>query len=160
MAFHITSYNQSWLDKLRAGGPDDNGQPAEHAVSDGAGNPCRSCLDDIPEGAEMLIAAARPFSTLQPYAETGPVFFCAGNCTPWNGAGLPPVLTSRQDYLVKGYTADERINYGTGAIVNAADLDETLGALLSRTDVAFADIRSSRNNCFQARAFTANPATS
>ncbi len=59
------------------------------AVSDGHGNPCRSCLADIRAGAAMLIVAARPFPALQPYAETGPIFLCAADCTPWSGPGLP-----------------------------------------------------------------------
>jgi len=46
---------------LRAGGPDANGLPAEHAISDGAGNPCRHCLRQIPTGAGMLVCAHRPF---------------------------------------------------------------------------------------------------
>ncbi len=75
---------------LRAGGPDANGMTAERAVSDGAGNPCRHCLCFIPEGAEMLILAYRPFDSLHPYAETGPIFLCAGECQPWSGPGVPP----------------------------------------------------------------------
>ena len=55
-----------------------------------------------------------------PYAETGPVFLCADLCTVWSD-GVPPILTTSPDYLVKGYTADDRILYGTGAIVPAAD---------------------------------------
>ena len=35
---------------IRAGGPDAYGAAAERTVSDGGGNPCRACLEDIPEG--------------------------------------------------------------------------------------------------------------
>ena len=56
-----------------------------------------------------------------PYAETGPVFLCADLCTAWSDDGVPQILTTSPDYLVKGYTADDRILYGTGAIVPAAD---------------------------------------
>jgi hypothetical protein len=59
--------------------------PAERAVSDGQGNPCRSCLHEVPAGAGMLILAARPFPAAQPYAETGPIFFCADACKAWSG---------------------------------------------------------------------------
>ena len=50
----------------QAGQPDAHGQQPERATSDGGGNPCRHCLTYIPEGAEMLILAHRPFSTTQP----------------------------------------------------------------------------------------------
>lgn len=136
---------------LRAGGPDANGQSAERAISDGPGNPCRHCLNFIPEGTGMLICAHRPFSHLQPYAETGPIFLCADDCPRFEGEGLPPVLTSSPDYLLKGYRADERICYGTGRVVPALGLADYAAGLLHDPDVAFVDVRSARNNCFQAR---------
>lgn len=136
---------------LRAGGPDANGQPAERTVSVGPGNPCRHCLNFIPEGAEMLICSHRPFAHLQPYAETGPIFLCADDCQRFEGEGLPPVLTSSPDYLLKGYRADERIYYGTGRVVPVAGLADYAAGLLRDPDVAFVDVRSARNNCFQAR---------
>lgn len=144
--------DSDFVARVRAGGPDANGQTAERAVSDGNGTPCRSCLHDVPEGEEMLILAARPFPAPQPYAETGPVFLCARDCTPWDGAGVPPVLDASPDYLVKGYSADHRIVYGTGRVTPVAELAAYAEGLLERPDVAFVDIRSARNNCWLARA--------
>lgn len=138
--------------QVRAGGPDANGQPAERAISDGAGNPCRCCLRNIPAGEEMLILAARPFPALQPYAETGPVFLCAARCGAWDDDGVPPVLTTSSDYLLKGYSADHRIVYGTGRVTPVREIAGYARELLDRPDVAFVDIRSARNNCWQARA--------
>ncbi|MBV1902079.1 MAG: DUF1203 domain-containing protein, partial [Marinosulfonomonas sp.] len=85
-------YDADFVVSVRAGGPDANGQVAERSTADGAGNPCRYCLSDVPYGAGMLILAARPFPELQPYAETGPIFLCADDCTPWSGNGVPPIL--------------------------------------------------------------------
>lgn len=135
---------------LRAGGPDAYGLPAERAISDGGGNPCRHCLDFIPQGAAMLIAAGRPFDGLQPYAETGPIFLCA-DCAPWAGQGMPPVLTGSPEFLLKGYGADQRIRYGTGRVVVQGALVAYAADLLARDDIAFVDVRSARNNCFQLR---------
>ncbi|WP_102109240.1 DUF1203 domain-containing protein [Oceaniglobus roseus] len=136
---------------VRAGGPDANGQPAERAVSGGSGTPCRSCLRDVPEGAAMLILAAQPFPALQPYAETGPVFLCAGDCRPWDGEGMPPILETSPDYLLKGYGADHRIVYGTGRVVARAEVAGYAAGLLEDARIAFVDVRSARNNCFQTR---------
>ncbi len=151
MTLQFHPYDQSFVDSVRAGGPDANGQPAERAVSDGQGNPCRSCLRQIPEGAPMLILSARPFPAPQPYAEQGPIFLCADPCTPWQGQGVPPVLTTSPDYLLKGYHPNHRIFYGTGRVVAAADLAEYAATLLSDPEVAYVDVRSARNNCFQTR---------
>ena len=70
---------------------------------------------------------------------------------PWAGAGLPPALTGSPDFLVKGYFANERIAYGTGQITPRDGVMAYAAGLLARDDIAFVDVRSARNNCFQAR---------
>jgi len=151
MTLNFHPYTPEWVNHIRKGGADDYGQPAERSISDGEGNPCRSCLHDVPEGAAMLICAARPFPTKQPYAETGPIFLCADDCSHWHGAGVPPILQSSPDYLLKGYSANYRIVYGTGQITKAEDIERIAGEILAQDDVAFVDARSARNNCFQCR---------
>jgi len=137
---------------LRAGGPDANGQPAERgAISSGNGVPCRHCLAHVPEGQEYLILAHRPFPEPQPYAETGPIFLCADGCARWEGEGMPPILTTSPDYLLKGYSADHRIVYGTGRVVPAEEVTGHAASVLADPKVAFVDVRSARNNCFQCR---------
>ena len=157
MSFRITPMPTETVRALQAGGPDANGQTPERTVSDGTANPCRHCLQDIPEGHEMLILAHRPFGALQPYAECGPIFLCAEACEAWQGAPgeLPPILRDRADYLVKGYLPSERIAYGTGATIPSAEVAARIDAIFARDDIGFVDIRSSRNNCFQARAVRA-----
>lgn len=134
----------------RAGGPDAHGLPAERGTSPGAGTPCRRCLRNVPKGAEMLILAHRPFETLHPYAECGPIFLCASACAPVV-ADVPEVLRESPDYLVKGYNRDERIVYGTGAVVPAADVPAHALDLLTRSGIVFVDVRSARNNCWLVR---------
>ena len=134
----------------QAGAPDANGMRPERAISDGEGNPCRHCLREIPEGAPMLILAHRPFPAPQPYAELGPIFLCANPCERWQGDALPPIATA-PDYIVRGYTAADRIRYGTGAVVRTPDLPERARELLARDDIAYLHVRSARNNCYQFR---------
>jgi hypothetical protein len=136
---------------IRAGAPDANGRAAERAVSDGAA-PCRCCLRDIPAGAPMLVLAWRPFGTVQPYAETGPVFLCADTCAPWDGAGLPPVLTSRARHMIRGYDAGERIVEGTGAVEPTDGLPAAIAARLADPAVAAVHIRSAVNGCYTCKA--------
>jgi hypothetical protein len=135
---------------LQAGGPDANGQRPERQVSRGSGNPCRHCLNMIPEGAPMLVLAHRPFPALQPYAEVGPIFLCADACEAGGGAALPAILTS-PDYIVRGYGADDRIVYGTGAVTPTPDLIARAAVLFSDPDVAYVHVRSARNTCYQVR---------
>lgn len=145
---------------LRAGAPDANGMPAERHVAQGTANPCRHCLDHIPAGRGMLILAHRPFPAPQPYAEAGPIFLCADDCAAWQPAAdgaLPPILRSSPDYLLKGYTADHRIAYGTGRIVARDDIADYAASVLADAAIAFVDVRSARNNCFQLRIRRAQP---
>ncbi|MCR8726280.1 DUF1203 domain-containing protein [Frigidibacter sp. ROC022] len=158
MPIRCHPYDAEFVARVRAGGPDAHGMPAERHVSDGQGNPCRACLHPIPEGAAMLILAARPFPEPQPYAETGPIFLCADPCLPWSGAGLPPILREAPDFLLKGYGPDNRIVYGTGRVVPGGDILARAVALLSDPGIAYVDVRSSRNNCFQTRITRANTA--
>ena len=144
-------YDPAFVGAVRSGGPDAHGRPAERTVSDGEGNPCRSCLDDVPAGAAMLILAARPFPEPQPYAETGPIFLCADPCEPWRGEGLPPILRTSPDYLLKGYGRDDRIVYGTGRVVHPGGIEPYAETLMERPEIAYIDVRSARNNCFQTR---------
>ncbi len=152
MAVIYEAMDSKTVRAIRAGGPDAYGQPAQRgAISDGQGVPCRHCLKDVPSGREYLILAHRPFPELQPYAETGPIFLCADDCERGGGGELPAILTTSPDYLLKGYRADDRIFYGTGRVVPAAGISDYAGGLLDDPAVAYVDVRSARNNCFQLR---------
>ncbi|MGB7243057.1 MAG: DUF1203 domain-containing protein [Sulfitobacter sp.] len=136
----------------QAGGSDAHGQTPERMVSDGPGNPCRHCLQNIPEGSDMLVLAHRPFQDLHPYAETGPIFICADACTRHDDAStLPPIITTSASYLIKGYSNQDRIVYGTGNIVTPAEMTAKVDDIYADPGVAYIHIRSARNNCYLAR---------
>lgn len=151
MPIHFTPLPTKTARAYQAGGLDANGQRPERVVAQGNGNPCRHCLQMIPEGAGMLILAHRPFPTPQPYAEIGPIFLCADACkAPTPGGALPAILAS-SDYIVRGYGADDRIVYGTGAVVPVGQISAEADARLADPRVAYVHVRSSRNNCYQLR---------
>jgi Protein of unknown function (DUF1203) len=131
----------------QSGGPDANGQVPEWAVSDGKGTPCRHCLKTIPNGAAMLILAHRPFPAPQPYAELGPIFLCANACD----AGVEPEILESPTYIIRGYGANDRIVYGTGAVVSTDLIRQEAEARLADPQIAYLHVRSARNNCYQVR---------
>ena len=101
-----------------------------------------------------LILAYRPFEALQPYAETGPIFLCADACERHpDSVSTPVMFLAWERLLLKGYGADQRIVYGTGVVVQTDEVAATAAKILERPDVAFVDLRSAKNNCFQARVF-------
>ena len=135
----------------QSGGSDAYGHPPERTLSGGAGNPCRHCLREIPEGAAMLILAHKPFTGTHPYAELGPIFLCADTCARGGGTDLPQILTTSPDYLLKGYSDDDRIVYGTGAITPHAQIAARSRAIFADPKVRYIHVRSARNNCYQCR---------
>lgn len=133
------------------GGTDAYGLLPETMVSDGPGHPCRHCLKNIDAGEALLVFAYRPFPELQPYAETGPVFLHKEPCERYAAEEvLPPVLTS-PDFIVRGYNAENRIVYGTGAVTLTAVIRSYATQLLERPEIAYVHVRSARNNCYQCR---------
>ncbi|OCJ03675.1 hypothetical protein A6U87_17175 [Rhizobium sp. AC44/96] len=134
------------------GGRDAYDNLPETMVSDGPGHPCRHCLRNIASGDEVLVFAYRPFPELQPYAETGPVFLHKQHCERYAADEvLPPVLSTSRDFIVRGYGANNRIVYGTGAVTPIADIPAYASTLLDRADIAYVHVRSARNNCYQCR---------
>jgi hypothetical protein len=137
---------------LQAGEADAYGMPPERRISDGDGVPCRHCLRNVAAGDAYLILAYRPFPTLQPYAETGPIFLHAEPCERAEESEALPELFSRTPaYIVRGYGHDDRIVYGTGAVVPTPQIEGRAGELLAQPDVAYLHMRSAKNNCYQCR---------
>ncbi|GLQ28558.1 DUF1203 domain-containing protein [Sulfitobacter pacificus] len=147
----FTALPTATVSALQSDATDAYNMPCERSISDGAGNPCRHCLCNIPEGAPMLILAHRPFDRHHAYAETGPIFLCASDCPRGGGGAMPEILTTSPDYLLKGYCAQDRIVYGTGKIVPSADIPTYVEAVFTDPSVAYIHVRSARNNCYQLR---------
>ena len=104
--------------RLQRGEPDAYGFTPERKTSDGDGVPCRHCLRNVAAGDDYLILAYRPFPALQPYAETGPIFLHADECERAPEArSAAGTVRPTKDYIVRGYGADDRIVYGSGAVV-------------------------------------------
>lgn len=153
MSIRFTPMPTATARAYQAGGPDANGQTPERAVSTGPGHPCRHCLHNIDEGAELLILAHRPFPAPQPYAELGPIFLCADARTchaPERSEALPSILAST-DYILRGYSADNRIVYGSGAVVPTVRLAQEAEARFEDPRIAYCHVRSAKNNCYQVR---------
>ena len=135
---------------LQAGAPDAYGMRPERKISDGDGVPCRHCLENVAAGEPYLVLAYRPFPTLQPYAETGPIFLHAQECARASDSDVLPELFSRTTaYIVRGYGTDDRIIYGTGSVVPTAEIAGRAKELLARDEIAYLHMRSSKNNCYQ-----------
>lgn len=151
-ALRFVALDTTLAEAWRGGAPDANGQTPERQVSDGDGNTCRHCLDEIAEGDSFLVLAHRPFPAPQPYAEVGPIFVHAEDCPRYREeAGPPPWYARRQMVLIRGYGSDDRIVYGTGKVIPSTEIEATAKAILKDPEIAYLHLRSSTNNCYQFR---------
>lgn len=138
--------------ELQSLGPDEHGQRPQRFISDGDGLPCRHCLDFIEQGEEVLLVSYKPFETTQPFAEQGPIFLHAKECSPYvDTEKCPAMYEDEGDILLRAYDKHERIIYGTGQVIKNKNVKEVASKLLEETKVAFIHARSSTNNCFQYR---------
>lgn len=150
---HFTGMSSRDAQTLWSGGRDSHNAIAERAISDGCGNPCRHCLEMIKKDEPFLVFSHRPFEAKHAYAEQGPIFLHASPCLAYASSHghLPPVLKDSPQFLMRGYSGDERIVYGTGSVVERCDIIDRARALFDNRAVGFIDIRSAQNNCWQAR---------
>ena len=122
MKLSVRGISSDYVDRIRCGAPDANGQPALLRVAEGLANPCRHCLGLIAEGDEKLVLAYRPFDTVQPYAETGPIFLHKNPCERYQSEMLPVWFDYLDPAIVRGYGDDHWIRYDTGDVVRGTEL--------------------------------------
>jgi hypothetical protein len=139
-----------WVERVRAGGADANGQMALTRVAAGGANPCRHCLGLIADGDEKLVLAYRPFPSLQPYAETGPIFLHVKPCPRYASNELPGWFAFMDPALVRGYDTEDWIRYETGNVVPGPEIAGACRRILADPSIAYAHVRS-KFNCFQCR---------
>lgn len=140
------------VETIHRTGLDSYGDPVErHPRAEASGMPCRHCLCHVAEGQPYLTLAHRPYQTRNPFSETGPIFLCAEKCRRAEPAPVPPAMLQADAYILRGYSAAERIVYGTGAVTPRSQLVDYAARLLARPDIAFVDLRSASNNCFLCR---------
>ena len=151
-AIRFVALSTDVADAYRQGALDANGQRPERRISDGSGLPCRHCLGEIAAGEEYLVLAHRPFTALQAFAESGPIFLHADACMRYPETSAPPAgFLERPAMMLRGYDVDERIVYGTGVIVPSEQLVSSAAAIVDHPNVAFVHARSATNGCFQCR---------
>lgn len=152
MPIKFLALETSLVRSLQAGGRDANNMRPEKVMATEKIGLCRHCLKEIVAGEEMLILSHRPFQATQPYAEQGPLFLHANPCERFEETPQPPAnFLEREHLLIRGYTSDERIKYGTGKVVDTHSLVDGCLAILEDPEIEYIHVRSASNNCYQCR---------
>jgi Protein of unknown function (DUF1203) len=135
------------LDRIRAAGYDEAGNPLTVEIDAAGGNPLRCCLRETRPGEHVLPIAYTPPGTAGPYAERGPVFIHANRCDGYATRDqYPPELTHRQQ-VVRAYDRDGRIADGV-LVSDGQQADSVIRELLSQPHVALVHLRNVGYGCY------------
>ena len=144
---------ETFLDKVRAEGIDDLGQPVKRLVAAG-GEPCRDVLRRATAGEELILASFSPFAKVGPYHEYGPVFVLANVTGESVTRDALPIHAEASSYfaerfVLRAYNENEEIV--DAELVTRDGAPEVLSGFLERDDVAFVHARFPTYGCFACR---------
>ena len=146
--FRVKAIPADVLERVRATGVDDLGNEMVTSVTTEAGAPLRCCLREAGPGERIALIGYRPFGWDGAYAETGPVLIHADECPGYAEAGnsaYPEGFRHRQQ-IFRAYSHDHTIV--DAEIVEGADAEQAIAALLARPEVDFVHSRNVAYGCF------------
>jgi len=135
------------LEQLNNGTTVFNGNPVKSVRADASpGYPCRLSLKDAAPGEELFLVSHSPFTSANPYRETGPVFIRKNAQTAKLVANqLPEIVLARQ-VVVRAYDST-----GTMLAAEPAQGSEAASQIrkfLADPEVEFVHIRAALSGCF------------
>ena len=132
---------------LQRGGTDANNQSPKRAISNGGAIPCRHCQSPVAEGEEYLILSHRPFSEPQPYAESGPIFLHARECSRAPDTSSPAAMYQYgRGYILRGYDTNDWIKYDAARTISN-ESKSSKGAILDFLFLRRFWIRHPKKHC-------------
>jgi hypothetical protein len=147
--FRYLPIDDALAHRIRATMLDDHGNALHVRVSDGDGNPCRSCLRLTESGSRLILFALRPFTTDGPYAETGPVFIHAEECASYADIDRFPEEFRARRLTFRAY--DTRGDIHDATVAEGADAEAVLQRLFANGDVAEVHVRNPAWGCYDFR---------
>jgi hypothetical protein len=132
------------LDRIRCNGHDDHGNPLA-AFDSGAGAPLRCCLRMSTDGERIALIAYRPSPLGGPYAEVGPVFIHAAECSGHAGPGFPADFHDRLAVLRPYDEAGQMLD---GVLAQPGTSEGELKRLFDDPAVALVHVRNVIAGCW------------
>ena len=137
--------------QFQRGKVDANNQVGKTQISNGSGLPCRHCLTDIDQSDSCLLFAYRPFNSVNPYTESGPVFIHKQDCKRFVQRSIPKIILERQHVIIRGYDDQDTIVEDTGQVIKTDDFMRKAKEVLYTENVDYMHVRSASNNCYFCR---------
>jgi hypothetical protein len=145
--YHVEPIPPAELDRIRAAGHDDAGNPLAVLTGHDGGDPLRCCLRVSRPGEPVLAIAYAPPGTTGAYAERGPVIVHADRCAGYPDThAYPPELWNRPQ-VVRAYNRAGKIVDGILTDGDAGNL-RAVGDLLARPEVVLVHVRNVTYGCY------------
>jgi hypothetical protein len=147
-ALNVIAVDPSRLAAMRAAGTDEHGNPFVGYPAKGW-EPLRCCLRIARPAEQIALISYRPFATVSPWAEVGPVYVHAAACAGYaSDAGLPAELRTGPRML-RGYHADGSLAYDhITHVPDGVDVEAALRELLAAPEVVEVHVRAVLTQCF------------
>ena len=151
-AFRVTPIPADVLDRIRAAGHDDFGNPLVPAADEEGGSPMRCCLRRSAPGDRLCVIAYRPFTRPGPYAESGPVFIHADRCAGYDDTGAYPAGYRDWPTMVfRPYRYDGVIAYDAIQMGDAKTAEALIADIFADPTIEFIHTRNVYAGCYMFR---------
>ena len=115
-------------------------------LSDGQPHQCRSCLRLSQPQEGVILMAYRPFTSHQPYAESGPVFIHERDCEPYQDIHVYPPEFPHSAVVLRAYNYRDQI---VGAeVVGDKRVEEVIAEMFDSQATAYLHARNLSYGCY------------
>ncbi len=147
--FRISAIPPQTLDRIRAAGHDDFGNPLQGFVDVEGGSPLRCCLRPATAGERLMLIAYQPFSRPGPYAEVGPVFVHAEQCAGYGEPSrYPEGYRSWKTMVFRPYHFDGRMAYPALAMVDGPQAELVIDTIFADPTIEMIHTRNVHAGCY------------
>jgi hypothetical protein len=139
-------------ERFRRTGLDDNGNQLRRMEANGAGFPCRHCLQLGKAGEFMLLGSYNLTRPRGIYWTPSPIFVHADSCPAYTDAdAIAPTIRANGLVSVRAYDAADQVIYDLGHVCAGADIDMPLDHALGDDRTQFVNVHTARPGCLLCR---------
>jgi hypothetical protein len=155
--FRVQALPAHDLARMRAAGSDDFGHALrESVVDEEPGTPVRCCLREAHAGERVALISWRPLREAPEsvYAEVGPVFVHADDCTGYQSEGSYPEGFRHRDQVLRSYSASGDML--DAVMTKGATAEEAIAELLINPEAVVVHSRNVTAGCYMFAVYRAD----
>jgi hypothetical protein len=148
-SFRVQAIPAEALERIRAAGQDDFGNPLVPITDEAGGSPMRCCLQRSAPGDAVHLISYRPFTRPGPYAEVGPVFVHAQPCPGYSASDrYPDGYRDWPTMVFRPYRYDGAIGYDAIRMGDASTAGALVAEMFADPEIEFVHTRNVHAGCY------------